>query len=149
MHKKEEKGNIFARLHSLRAHKWLPLVVDRSFKSASSLCTASPPSLLHYSQRLYLIISPSLVNATEMLKSFSGIKKNRTNVLTVCMLLINKKRGIYGNLVKINHPFLLFMNVEGFLFVGVDEIVIFWGMAKKTIDSTPSNKIQNLPSTFI
>ena len=60
-----------------------------------------------------------------MLKSFSGIKKNRTNVLTVCMLLINKKRGIYGNLVKINLPFLLFMNVEGFLFVGVDEIVIF------------------------
>ena len=75
MHKKEEKGNIFARLHSLRAHKWLPLAVDRSFKSASSLCTASPPSLLHYSQRLYLIISPSLVNATEMLKSFSGRKK--------------------------------------------------------------------------
>ena len=90
MHKKEEKGNIFARLHSLRAHKWLPLAVDRSFKSASSLCTASPPSLLHYSQRLYLIISPSLVNATEMLKSFSG-EKNWTNVLTVCMLLIDKK----------------------------------------------------------
>ena len=60
-----------------------------------------------------------------MLKSFSGRKKNRTNVLAVRMLLINKKRGIYGNLVKINHPFLLFMNVEGFLFVGLDEIVIF------------------------
>ena len=33
--KHTRKGKkIFARLHSLRAHKWLPLAVDRSFKSA-------------------------------------------------------------------------------------------------------------------